>query len=228
MTDALALLPDRMPEIEGVELAAAHLPGPEPCWDWYDAIALPGETVGVAIADVTGRGASAAALASRLRKSLRARALSGDEPAQALQHLNSLVTDVSGEMSTLLFAVFNPGTRVLRGANAGHLPALIRRAGGAIERWDAALSLPLGVTADVRFGQDAIRLDPGDAVLLFTDGLVERRGAPLDEGFEQLALAIPLFGRADAVRTAVLEAMVGDGGNDDDVAVLALTVPHDG
>ena len=62
MTDATALLPDRLPEIHGVELAAAHLPGPEPCWDWYDAIPLPGDTVGIAIADVTGRGAPAAAL----------------------------------------------------------------------------------------------------------------------------------------------------------------------
>jgi chemotaxis family two-component system sensor kinase Cph1 len=228
MTDAAALLPDRLPAIDGVELAAAHLPGPEPCWDWYDAIPLPGETVGVAIADVTGRGAPAAALAGRLRRSLRARALSGDEPGQALQHLNSLVTDVSREMSTLLFAVFNPVTGELRGANAGHLPALIRRTGGAVEPWDAAVSLPLGVADDVRFGQDTVRLEPGDAVLLFTDGLIERRGAPIDDGFERLAEAVPLFGSADAVRTAVLEAMVGDDGNDDDVAVLALAVPPDG
>lgn len=228
MTDAAALLPDRLPEIGGVELAGAHLPGPEPCWDWYDAFALPGETVGVAIADVTGRGAPAGALANRLRRSLRASALSGEDPAQALQQLNGLVTDVSTEMSTLLFAVFNPVTGELRGANAGHLPALIRRTGGAVERWDAAVSLPLGVADDVRFVQDSIRLDPGDAVLLFTDGLVERRGAPLDDGFERLEQAIPLFGSADAVRTAVLEAMVGDDGNDDDVAVLALAVPPDG
>ena len=228
MTDATALLPDGLPEIDGVELAAAHLPGPEPCWDWYDAIPLPGESVGIAIADVTGRGAPAAALANRLRQSLRARALSGDEPAQALEHLNSLVTDVSSEMSTLLFAVFNPVTGELRGANAGHVPALIRRTGGAVERWEAAVSLPLGVADDARFGQGAVRLDPGDAVLLFTDGLIERRGAPIDDGFERLEQAVPLFGSADALRTAVLEAMVGDGDNDDDVAVLTLAVPPGG
>jgi serine phosphatase RsbU (regulator of sigma subunit) len=228
MTDPAGLLLDRMPEINGVQLAAAHLPGPEPCWDWYDAIPLPGETVGVAIADVTGRGAPAAALANRLRHSLRAHAQDGDEPGRVLQHLNSLVTDVSREMSTLLFAVFNPATGELRGANAGHPPALIRRTGGSVELWDAALSLPLGVAADVRFGQDAVRLDPGDAVLLFTDGLIERRAAPFDDGLERLAQAVPLFGSADAVRTAVLEAMVGDDANDDDVAVLALAVPPDG
>jgi serine phosphatase RsbU (regulator of sigma subunit) len=228
MTDLPGLPPDRMPAIDGVELAGAYLPGPEPCWDWYDAIPLAGKTVGVAIADVTGRGAPAAALARRLRASLRARALEGDEPAQALRRLNSLVTDVSSEMSTLLFAVFNPATGELCGANAGHLPALIRRRGGAVERWDAATSLPLGVAEDTQFEQDAIRLDPGDALLLFTDGLVERRGAPLEDGFAQLAEALPVFGSADAVRTAVLDAMVGDDGNDDDVAVLALAVPPGG
>jgi serine phosphatase RsbU (regulator of sigma subunit) len=221
-------MPGRLPDIEGVELAAAHLPGPEPCSDWYDAIALPGHTVGIAIADVTGRGAPAAALASRLRDGLEARALGGGDPGHVLEYVNSLVTDVGKEMSTLLFAIFNPATGELRGANAGHPPALIRRVGGAVERWDAALSVPLGVTDDARFGQDAVRLGPGDAVLLFTDGLVERRGVPVDDGFARLALAVPVFGSADAVRTAVLDAMLGEGGNDDDVAVLALGVPAGG
>jgi serine phosphatase RsbU (regulator of sigma subunit) len=223
-----SLMPGRLPDIAGVELAAAHLPGPEPCWDWYDAIALPGNTVGIAIADVTGRGAPAAALAGRLRDGFEARASGGGDPGSVLQYLNSLVTDVGREMSTLLFAIFNPATGELRGANAGHLPALIRRVGGAVERWDAALSVPLGVTDDVQFGQDAIRLEPGDAVLLFTDGLIERRGMPVDAGFERLALAVPVFGSADALRTAVLEAMLGESDNDDDVAVIALGVPAGG
>jgi serine phosphatase RsbU (regulator of sigma subunit) len=220
------ILPDRLPEMAGVELAATCLPGPDDCSDWYDAVSVPGG-LGIAMADVAGRGQPAAALAERLRDGFHEHALDGEPPGEVLQHVNALVSDVGTEMSTLIVAIFNPETGEVRGANAGHPPALIRR-GGAVERWDAARGLPLGVGEGEPYLEDTITLGPGDAMLLFTDGLIERRGAPLEDALERLERAMPVFGTADAMRTAVLEAMVGDRDHDDDVAVLALVVPAGG
>ena len=227
MTDAPALLPDRLPVVAGVELAATHVPGSDPCFDWYDVIALPGGAVGIAIADVPGRGEHAAALANRLRSRLHERVDAGDAPGEALRRVNALVTDVGTQMSTLMFLRYTPATGELRGANAGHLPALIRHA-GVVERWDAARTLPLGVADDRPFPEDARQLGPGDAVLAFTDGLVERRDPELEDALQRLERAVPVFGSADAVRTAVLDAMFGPRVQDDDVAVVARVVSPGG
>jgi serine phosphatase RsbU (regulator of sigma subunit) len=229
MTEPPELLPDRLPAIGGVELAATHLPGSPARCDWYDAIALSGGTqLGIAIADVAGSGERAAALASRLRGGVRERAAAGDAPGELVGHVNRLVIDVGTEMSTLLFVVFTPATGELRGANAGHPPALIRRTGGAIERWDAGRSLPLGVVDQYPFPEDGVTLAPGDAVLLFTDGLLELRDTLIDDALTELEEAVPLFGPASALRTAVLESMLEHGEHDDDVAVIALAVPGGG
>jgi serine phosphatase RsbU (regulator of sigma subunit) len=223
MSEPPELLPDRLPAIDGVELAATHLPASPARCDWYDAIALSGGTrLGVAIADVAGRGEPAAALASRLRHGLRASAAGGDDPGHVVGHVNGLVTDVGTQMSTLMFVVFTPATGELRGANAGHPPALIRRTDGAIERWDAGRSLPLGVADQDALPEETVTLAPGDALLLFTDGLLERRGMSIDDGLADLEQAVPLFGSASVLRTAVLEAMLGQGEHDDDVAVIAM------
>jgi serine phosphatase RsbU (regulator of sigma subunit) len=229
MSEPPELLPDRLPAIEGVELAAAHLPGSPARCDWYDAIALSrGTRLAIAISDVAGSGWQAAALARRLRAGVRERAAAGDSPGQLLGHVNRLVSDLGTEMSSLMFLVFTPATGELRGANAGHPPALIRRTGGAIERWDAGRSLPLGVVDQDPFPEDAITLAPGDAVLLFTDGLLELRDTFIDEALAELEEAVPLFGPASVLRTAVLESMLGHGQHDDDVAVIALAVPGSG
>jgi serine phosphatase RsbU (regulator of sigma subunit) len=167
-------------------------------------------------------------LASRLRQGVRERAALGGDPGHLMGYVNRLVTDVGTEMSTLMFVVFTPATGELRGANAGHPPALIRRTGGAIERWDAARSLPLGVADQDVFPEEAVTLSPGDAVLLFTDGLLELRDMSIDDALAELEQAVPLFGSAAVLRTAVLEAMLGQGEHDDDVAVIALVVPAGG
>jgi serine phosphatase RsbU (regulator of sigma subunit) len=228
MSEPPELLPDRLPSIEGVELAATHLPASPARCDWYDAVALKdGTRLGIAISDVAGRGEPAAELASRLRQGVRECAAIGADPGHVMGYVNRLVTDVGTEMSTLMFVVFTPATGELRGANAGHPPALIRRTGGSIERWDAGRSLPLGVADQDAFPEEAVTLSPGDAVLLFTDGLLERR-ISIDDALAELEQAVPLFGSAAVLRTAVLEAMLGQGEHDDDVAVIALVVPAGG
>ncbi len=226
MTAFVQLRPDPLPVVEGVELAAAHLPGEEDCCDWYDVIVLPDGALGLAIGDVSGRGEEAYALASRLREAVRERALAGDAPGQVVGHVNSLVRD--GEMATLLYIGFDPATGVLRGSNAAHPPALVRRMGGGVERWDAGLSTPLGVEPPAPYPEEGLQLAPGEAVLLYTDGLIERRGAAVDVTLKRLEQAMLVFGTADGLRTAVLDAMLGDHDHDDDVAVLTLAIPDGG
>jgi anti-sigma regulatory factor (Ser/Thr protein kinase) len=177
--------------------------------------------------DVVGRGIPAASLVGKLRNGLRAYALEGHPPGEVLRRLNALVSDTRREMSTAIFVEFRPGTGELRGANAGHPRALVRRAGGRIERWDAARSMPLGVVGHARYEDEAIRLEPGDAVLLFTDGLIERRGLPIGDALDRLERAVPPSGSADELRTAVLDRTLGGEDHDDDVAVLAIAVPVD-
>jgi serine phosphatase RsbU (regulator of sigma subunit) len=225
MSDAPGLFPDRLPTVPGVELAATHLPGAEACGDWYDAIALPDGTITLAIADVAGRGPPAGVLAARLRAGLREHAGAGAGPGEVVGHVNRLVDDVGTEMSTLMVLSFSPVTGELRGSNAGAPPALIRRTGGRVERWDAARSVPLGVGRPGPYPEDTVHLSPGDAVLMFTDGLIERRGASLDDALASVEQALPVFGSADGLRTTVLEAILGELDHDDDVAVLVLAVP---
>lgn len=222
------LVPESIPAIPGVDVAATCLPvggDAEVCGDWYDVIPLPGGSVGFAMGDVVGRGAAATARVQRLRDGLREHSLAGHPPGEVLGRLNDLAGDTRKEMSTVIFVVFDPSTRELRGANAGHLPALIRRRAGGVEHWDAGPSVPLGVVDDATFEEDRGRLEPGDALLLFTDGLVEGRDVPVGDALKLLELAIPSAGSAADLRAAVLDRMLAGHEHDDDVAILALTVP---
>jgi serine phosphatase RsbU (regulator of sigma subunit) len=142
-----------------------------------------------------------------------------------MRSVNALATDTRREMSTLVYVVLDPLTGRLCGSNAGHPPAMLRRAGGAVERWAAALAMPLGVTPEAGYGQSARTLGAGEALLLFTDGLIERRGLALEDALDRLAGLIPPAGGADDVRTAVLDGMLGEEDHDDDVAVLVVARP---
>jgi serine phosphatase RsbU (regulator of sigma subunit) len=228
MTALGGLLPDRLPDVPGVELAASHLPvgeGGEAGGDWYDVVPLPGGGLVASIGDVVGRGRPATELTARLRRALRAYALEGCGPGEVLRRLNTLVTDTRREMTTLLVLELTPSSGELRAASAGHPPVMVRRAGGGVERWDAARSMPLGVVRDSSYGEDAMRLSPGDAALVFTDGLIERPGLPIEWALDRLEHTIPVSGSADQLRTAVLDRMLAGEDHDDDVAVLVLALP---
>jgi serine phosphatase RsbU (regulator of sigma subunit) len=221
------LLPDRLPEFPGLQVAAAYLPGDSPAGaggDWYDVVALADGAVGIAIGDVVGRGGPAAELGGRVRNEVRTRWFEGHSPGEVLRHVNRLVDVARHEMSTVLLCEYSPATHALCGANAGHPPAFIRRADGRIKPFDFARSVPLGVDAAARYDDASIELRPGDAVLFFTDGLVERRAAAPGESLDLLRLAIPSAGSADDMRAHVLDRMLAGEDHDDDVAVVVLAV----
>ena len=227
-----SMLTTQLPEIDGVDLAVRYLPGTrqtEISGDWYDVIPLPDGRVGVVIGDVVGRGIEAAATMSQLRTALRAYAVEDVEPAVVVAKLHRLVDHLRlGMSTTLVYLDFDPFTREVRYVSAGHLPVLLVPAGGEQSQFlPGARSTPLGTaTAGMEIPQERLVLEPGDGVLLYTDGLVERRDDSIDSRLEQLRVAVAA---APAELQAALEYLTATLAGDDqlrqdDVALLALRV----
>jgi serine phosphatase RsbU (regulator of sigma subunit)/anti-sigma regulatory factor (Ser/Thr protein kinase) len=219
-----SLLPRELPEVLGAELRGRYVPASESLeigGDFYDATALGDGRVVVTIGDVAGHGVLAAAVMGQVRQAVRAYAFEGHPPAALMDRLDLLVSDSDLAMTTCLCGIFDPGTGTLRFANAGHPPPLIRRADGTVERVTEGLSHPLGVTMTRRHVEAGVTLGVGEALLLYTDGLVERRGEVIDLGIDRLAarLAEPFAGTADACERIVADL---DDNLPDDVAILAL------
>ena len=218
----------QLPEIDGVELAARYLPGSpetEVGGDWYDVIRLPGGRVGIAIGDVVGRGIEAAATMSQLRTALRAYAIDGLEPAAVVRKLHHLADHLEeGLATTLVYLDLDPATGELRYVSAGHLPVLHVGAGGEASFLTGARSSPLGTLgADADVPQACCVLGPGESVLLYTDGLIERRDAGMGARLEQLRAAMATEPEElDACLERVTAELTGDGVRLDDVALLML------
>ena len=222
-----ALLPDRLPEIPGVALAARYLPGgpgTDVGGDWYDVIPYPDGKVALVMGDVVGRGIGAAALMGQLRNGLRVYSIDHDEPAEILDRLNLLVERLEpGQMSTAVVLTFDPLTERLCVASAGHPPPLVLTADGSASYLESTPSVPLGVLPYGRYDAYRGTLPAGATLLLYTDGLVERRGASLGAGLRHLRAAVT-SGPADPEELCehVLQTLLPQGPPGDDVALLAL------
>jgi len=226
-----SMLTTQLPQVDGVELAARYLPGTrqtEVGGDWYDVIPLPDGRVGVVIGDVVGRGIEAAGTMSQLRTALRAYAVEGLEPSVVVAKLHRLVDHLRvGVSTTLVYLDLDPFTREVRYVSAGHLPVLHVPAGGESHFLLGARSTPLGTARPgAEVPQERFVLAPGDTVLLYTDGLVERRDDSIDNRLEQLRVALAA---APQELPAALEHLTATLGDDvalrqDDVALLALRV----
>ncbi|MFE9685820.1 PP2C family protein-serine/threonine phosphatase [Streptomyces sp. NPDC002701] len=225
------LLPSRLPRVPGVQLAARHRTGPRGGGDWYDALPLPDAALGLAVGSVTGSGPSAVAAMGRLRASLRAYAvMEGEDPVAVLSDLELLLRLTEPARSaTALFAYCEPAPRKITLAGAGHSPPLVigeRRT----EYVETSLSAPLGMLACWEAPSVEFQAEPGETVLLYTDGLLHRTGDPMDRAFSRLhaaAASVPRTLRADpgSVADHVLRNMLPDGladaDSDEDVVILA-------
>jgi PAS domain S-box-containing protein len=221
-----SLLPERLPAITGLSLEARYLPasrGTAIGGDWYDALELDAARVAVVVGDVVGHGLRAAAVMGQLRNAFRAYALLGSSPAETFGRLNKLLAvDVRDVMATAFYAVVDRDSGAVEYCSAGHPPALVVTPTGTRFLEDGR-SMPLG-TADFVIYRDARdALEPGATLLLYTDGLVERRDVALDERLERLAaVATGAGGDLGEVSDAVLEGVLGPEGGPDDVALLAV------
>jgi serine phosphatase RsbU (regulator of sigma subunit) len=213
-----ALLPERLPDVPGLRLTALFEPASGTVGgDWYDAVVLDTGELALAIGDVAGKGIPAAALMGELRGGLRAGALSGAEPHETLRVLDRLA-DRAGHMATVAVVVLDPATGALRHASAGHLPPAVVAPGGEVRFLTAGASTPL-LAYDAAAGSGTDTLAPGERLVLYTDGLVERRGEPIDASLRRLAGA--------ASRTTELSALLAalhppQDGLRDDIAILAV------
>ncbi|HEU0336251.1 MAG TPA: GAF domain-containing protein [Gaiellaceae bacterium] len=222
-----SVLPDRLPDVDGLELAGRYLPGTagvDVGGDWFDVIPLERGRVGLAVGDVVGKGVTAAATMGQLRNGLRAFALEQLRPSSAVTRLNRLLDSVSdAPFATLAYLTVDPRRGICRYTVAGHPPPLLALPDGTVEFLDGARSLPLGVGADVQFQQDVLQLEPGAVVVLYTDGLVERRDSSLDDGLERLRDAVARAPRdPEQLVEAVIADCLGDQDRGDDVAVLVM------
>ncbi|EPH41959.1 hypothetical protein STRAU_4984 [Streptomyces aurantiacus JA 4570] len=225
------LLPPRLPRVAGVQLAARHHTGPRGGGDWFDALPLPEAALGLAVGSVTGSGPSAVAAMGRLRASLRAYAvMEGEDPVAVLSDLELLLRLTEPARSaTALFAYCEPALRKIVLAGAGHSPPLIvgeRRT----EFVETSLSAPLGMLACWEAPSVEIRPEPGETLLLYTDGLLHRTGEAMDRAFAKLhaaAVSVPKAARDDpaAVADHVLRTVLPEGldaaDSEEDVALLA-------
>jgi PAS domain S-box-containing protein len=226
-----SLLPERLPKLPGLEVSARYIPAAseaEVGGDWYDVIPLDSSRVGLVMGDVAGKGLLAASMVGRLRSAMRAYATEGHEPAEVVARLNELVWSEVGdsEMVTLVYLVIDPAAEEVRWVNAGHPPPLVL---GDEQPWflEGGRGVPLGVMPFVSYEEAIAPMPGGHALLLYTDGLVERPGELLDDGFERLARAVADSEcGADALCDQVLRRLVPDGAMADDVALLSLFAPE--
>jgi anti-sigma regulatory factor (Ser/Thr protein kinase)/putative methionine-R-sulfoxide reductase with GAF domain len=227
-----SLLPARLPSVPGLEFAARYLPGVDDehvGGDWYDVIPLPLGRVGVVMGDVVSRGARAAAAMGHLRTALRAYAHHGASPDVVLERLNDLTrAGDDREMATVAYAILDPSNGKLEYTLAGHPPPLVLDPDGAARFLEGGRSGPVGVAGQERFPVATDSLRPGETLLLYTDGLIERRDESLDDGLDKLRA---VAARSVGVPEQLCEGLVGDLDDaTDDVAVLAvrLAPPHAG
>ena len=222
-----SLLPDRLPVVPGLELAARFRAGSAEAdvgGDWYDVFGLPDGRLVLVVGDVMGKGVTAAAGMGRLRSALRALAHANPLPEAVLSGLDRVfsATEDSDQIATLVYLLVNPVARRAAVGGAGHLPLLLRRAGRPAELIDAGSgSTPLG-WPEPRV-QRTLELAPGDLLLGFTDGLVERRGSDLDAGLDRLLAAVGTQDEAlDSLVERVDRTLLPDTPGRDDATVLAV------
>jgi serine phosphatase RsbU (regulator of sigma subunit)/anti-sigma regulatory factor (Ser/Thr protein kinase) len=222
-----SLLPRQLPDIPGLEFAARYLPATSEVdvgGDWYDAISLGDGSVGLVIGDVAGHGIEAAAVMGQFRNALRAYALDGAGPAAAVERLNRLTrTFEQNDMATLVYGEFDAGTNTMRFVRAGHPPPLLRGADGKVAAINGRGSLPVGVAPNARYEAATLDLAPDATLLLYTDGLVERRGETLEDGIARLEKVLAdAPSSLEALCDHVIETAAPDPERADDIAVLAL------
>jgi PAS domain S-box-containing protein len=219
-----AVLPEALPSIAGVQLAARYEPalgGAGIGGDFYDVFRLPSGRIAMAVGDAAGHGLRAGALMGQLRNALRAYAVLERGPVVTLRCLSDLIAALEPDaFATAFYAELDPGTGELAWASAGHPPPLLTSPIEPPRYLDGNASPPLGVFVESDAAGGLFTLPPGGGIFMYTDGLVERRRADIDNGLEALRSLLAAQPAGSAAVDMVVSGMRDDTGYTDDVCVL--------
>ncbi|MEV7148287.1 SpoIIE family protein phosphatase [Streptomyces sp. NPDC093084] len=225
-TNALTLQRSMLPAHDrvtnGLEVASRYQPAGatvEVGGDWFDVIPLDGDRTALVVGDVMGSGINAAATMGRLRTATNTLASLGLDPAVLLDHLEKTTSGLDQSIATCVYAVHDPLLRQFRIANAGHLPPVRVRPGRPAELLDLPTGVPLGV-GGIPFSTTTVDFEPGDELVLYTDGLVETRSHSLDERLDALLALLDGPARPLEEVCDLLLRELHHPDNHDDVAVL--------
>jgi len=228
-----SLLPEALPEVQGIRMRAFYRSGTQHVQvggDWYDAFPLPDGRVAGVLGDVMGKGIKAATGMSRVRNALRALAVSMPEPADVLTGLDRMfdATEAVDQVTTLVYFVLDPGTGQIDLSNAGHLPPLVVTE--RTEPWllETEPDTPLGISSER--GHHKFFVQPGNTVVLYSDGLVENRKRSVASGLEELVTVASqappeVVGDPQLMLQYLVEGMLAGYEQDDDVTLLAVHLP---
>ncbi|MFJ4809136.1 SpoIIE family protein phosphatase [Streptomyces longwoodensis] len=231
LQDALLPLPGKPVQLAGLRVEVAYLPaqsGLNVGGDWFSAIQLPDGDALFVLGDVAGHGMDAVATMAQLRFTAKGMVITGSSLTGALHRLSALLLhsrDAHGT-ATMVLARYHPAERRLVWAQAGHPPPLLVR-DGAVRYLDRPAGMLLGASDTPRYGEAECLLQPGDRVVLYTDGLVERPAENIDRGLERLAGAVAAQAAAGTVSLDRLLGAVLEAEQRDDVCVLDIRVPED-
>ncbi|GAA2440181.1 SpoIIE family protein phosphatase [Streptomyces glaucus] len=219
--------PSRLPDGFAVRYEPATQPL-EVGGDWYDTISLPDGRIGIVVGDCVGRGLEAASVMGQLRSACRALLLQDASPARTLMALDHFAAGIPGAVCTTVFCgVLDPGTGHLTYSSAGHPPGILAHADGTTHLLEGGRSLPLAVRPGRTRPEGECTMPARATLLLYTDGLVERRRRPLSVGIDQASEAVQ-EGRDVAVEelaSQVMSRLEPSDGYDDDVALLLYRHP---
>lgn len=228
----ISLLPQSAPQIPGWDFAARWQPAREVAGDYYDFIPCTGDRIGLVVADVTDKGMPAALFMAFTRTIVRASLHRAPSPAEGIMEANRLICNDSsyGFFVTLFFALLEPGTGELTYVNAGHNPPLLyRHSAAGLDRLVRLVrtGMPLGIEEYFPYTQNTVRLEPGDFVLLYTDGVTEAIDAH-DQQFGMQRLEQILIERHAAPAAEIISVLeqsissfTGAGTPFDDITIMA-------
>ncbi|MFG2636563.1 SpoIIE family protein phosphatase [Streptomyces sp. NPDC048362] len=228
---ALLPLPSKPVRLAGLRVEVAYLPaqsGIHVGGDWFSAIELPDCDALFVVGDVAGHGIGAVATMAQLRFTAKGMVSTGSSLTGALARLNQLLLHSRDGQTTatMVLARYDPEEQVLTWAQAGHPPPLLVR-GGEVRYLDRPGGMLLGASGAPVYGSAELRLEPGDRLLLYTDGLVERPDRGLDAGFARLAAAVRAHGSGESGSLDALLATMLEEERRDDVCVLDIRMPLD-
>lgn len=216
-----------VPEMPRLDLAATYRPSDDRLsfgGDWYDAIALDDERILVIVGDVAGHGVPAAAMMSQIRVVLNTLAQQDTPLGQLVPAAESLLWQFNGQyLATLALIEIDFANECLSHVSAGHPPLLVRAADGTVTRFGGGRRPPLGIGGTAE--PTTVPFPPGSTVVAYTDGLVERRDVPIDQGIDTLAETLRTVGSDDAhtVCEAIIGTVLASSPRQDDIATVVIT-----